>query len=205
MLARGKLPCYKRLIPQEVIEGVPKFFTTRFTMAGRYAETLGQYLRQERESRSVSLEELSQGTRISLPILEALERDDFAFIPQREFIPGFLRGIARHVGLDRDEVLRRYRIQSELAGRKDRFQQMPLFPGPGDPADHVAEAEPEWMERIPPREKKKIPWKILLQVAIVLMALGFSLYLHQILQETKKGDQNPSPGGNFPERSGKSG
>ena len=205
MLAQGEGPCYKQINPQGIIAGVPKSFTTRFVMAGRYAETLGQYLRQERESRSVSLEELSKGTRISLPILEALERDDFAFIPQREFIPGFLRGIARHVGLDRDEVLRRYRIQSELADRKDKFQQMPLFPGPGGPAEDVVEAEPEWVERIPPREKKKIPWKILLQVAIVLVALGFSLYLHRILKETERGEQNSPPGGNLPERSGKSG
>ena len=35
---------------------------------------MGQYLKRERESRSVSLEELSKGTRISPPILEALER-----------------------------------------------------------------------------------------------------------------------------------
>jgi len=205
LLAQGGGPCYKRLNPRRIIEGVPKSFPTPFTMAGRYAETLGQYLRQERESRSVSLEELSKGTRISLPILEALERDDFGFIPQPEFIPGFLRGIARHVGLDRDEVLRRYRIQSELAGRKDKFQQMPLFPKPGGAAEDVAEAEPEWVERIPPREKKKIPWKILLQVAIILVALAISLYLHQNLKEGEKGDQSHPPGGNLPERSGKSG
>jgi len=172
-------------------------------MAGRYAETLGQYLRRERESRSVSLEELSKGTRISLPVLEALERDDFGFIPQREYIPGFLGGFARHLGLDREEVLRRYRIQFELTGRKEKFQQMPLFPGPGGPAEDAAEPDPEWVERVPPREKKKLPWRILIQVAVVLMALGLSLYLHQILKE--KGGQNSPPGGNLPERSGKSG
>lgn len=174
-------------------------------MAGRYAETLGQYLKRERESRSVSLEELSKGTRISPPILEALERGDWGFIPQREFIPGFLRGYARHLGLDPEDVLRRYRIQSEMAGRKEKFQQMPLFPGPGEPAEDLTEPEPEWEGWIPPREKKKIPWKILLQVAIVLIALGFSLYLHRILKETGGGDQSPAPGGNLPERSGKDG
>lgn len=162
-------------------------------------------MRRERESRSVSLEELSKGTRISLPILEALERGDFGFIPQREFIPGFLRGYARHLGLDAEEVLRRYRIQSELAGRKEKFQQMPLFPGPGEPAEEGTEHEPEWTERIPPREKKKIPWKILLQTVIVLMALGLSLYLHRILKETERGDSNPAPGRNLPERSGERG
>jgi len=205
LLAWGEDPCYKQLTPQGIIAGVLKPFTIRFVMAGRYAETLGQYLRRERESRSVSLEELSRGTRISLAILDALERDDFGFIPQREFIPGFLRGFARHLGLDRDEVLRRYRIQSELAGRGEKFQQMPLFPGPGGPAQDVAEPEAEWVERIPPREKKKVPWKILLQLGIVLIALGLSLYLHQTLKKAEKSDQNPAPRGNPAERSGKSG
>jgi cytoskeletal protein RodZ len=191
------------LTPQRAIEGVPKFFFIRFTMAGRYAETLGQYLRRERESRSVSLEELSQSTRISLPLLEALERDDFEFIPQQDFIPGFLRGLARHLGLDREEVLLRYRTQAELAARKEKFQQMPLFPGRGGASEDVAEPESEWVVRIPPREKKKIPWKILFQVAIVLMALGLSLYLHQILKETEKGVQNPPPAGNSQEGGGR--
>jgi len=99
-------------------------------MAGRHAETLGQYLKRERESRSVSLQELSKNTRISVTFLEALEKDDFEAFPRQEFILGFLQGYARQLGLKGEEVLRRYRIQAEWAGRKEKFQQMPLFPGP---------------------------------------------------------------------------
>jgi hypothetical protein len=67
----------------------------------------------------------------------------------------------------------------------------------------VAEPASEWVVRIPLREKKKIPWKILFQVAIVLMALGLSLYLHQFLKETEKGVQNAAPAGNSQEGGGR--
>jgi cytoskeletal protein RodZ len=174
-------------------------------MTGRYSETLGRYLRRKRESRSVSLEEVSKVTRIGLPILEALERDDFESIPQKEFIPGFLRGYARHLGLPREEVLRRYRIQSELSSRKEKFHQMSLFPGTVPPPEEVEEATTESPEMTPPKEKRNIPWKVLLQIAIVIMALGLSLYLHQALKKSGKGDRDSAPGGSLSENSRKGG
>ena len=73
-------------------------------MNGPFSETLGQYLKRERESRSVSLEELSKGTRISLSFLEALEKDDFDSFSQREFILGFLKGYAQCLDLDPQKV-----------------------------------------------------------------------------------------------------
>ncbi len=124
-------------------------------MVGRYRETLGQYLRRERESRTMSLEELSKATRIGLPYLEALERDDFNFFPQREFIRGFLKGYARQLGLNLEEVLGRYRVQSELMSRKETFQQMPLFPGTVEPEAEPPEARPEIPRRSPSPEDRK--------------------------------------------------
>ena len=164
-------------------------------MTGRYSETLGQYLRRERESRSVSLEEVSKVTRISLPILESLERDDFESIPQKEFIPGFLRGYARHLGLPWDEILRRYRTQAELSGRKEKFHQLSLFPGSVPPLEETEKGATESPEVIPPKEKRTIPWKVLLQIGIVIMALGLSLYLHQALKKAGSGDGDSAPGG----------
>jgi cytoskeletal protein RodZ len=174
-------------------------------MTGRYSETLGGYLRRERESRSVSLEEVSRVTRIGLPILEALERDDFESIPQKEFILGFLRGYARHLGLPREDVLQRYRVQAELSSRKEKFHQMSLFPGTVPSLEEAAEAKAESPESTPPKEKRKIPWKILLQVAIVIIALGLSLYLHQALKKPGNGERDSAPGGPHPEDSRRGG
>ncbi|MGD0627598.1 MAG: helix-turn-helix transcriptional regulator [Thermodesulfobacteriota bacterium] len=93
-------------------------------MNGNFTETLGQYLRREREARSVSLEEISRGTRISRPYLEALERDDFHFFSKREYTLGFLRGYARHLGLDPDEILKRYRRSPKKFPIPRRFQRV---------------------------------------------------------------------------------
>ncbi len=120
-------------------------------MRGPYSETLGQYLKRERESRTVSLEELSKGTRISCPFLEALEKDDFSFFPQRVFIPGFLKGYARYVGLDIKEVLGRYQIQSELEARKENFRQLSLFPKIVPPEEEIQAPEKDSLKISPPR------------------------------------------------------
>jgi len=96
-------------------------------MGERFPETLGQYLKRERESRRISVEELSRTTRINYPFLRALEENDFDFFSQDDFIPGFLRLYAPHVGLDCQEVLQRYEFQSEIHRQKRAFQQLPLF------------------------------------------------------------------------------
>ncbi len=163
-------------------------------MAGRYGETLGQYLRRERESRSISLRELSKNTRISVAFLEALEKDDFEGFPRQEFILGFLQGYARQFGLEGEEVLRRYRIQAELAGRKEKFQQMPLFPGTV-PSTEEEKTKPEWEEALPPYRKRRIPWRMLVQMAVVLFALGLSFYLHQRLKNSDLREPISNAGG----------
>jgi len=178
------------------LSGVPQgrpFIGIR--MVGRFRETLGRYLRRERESRSMSLEELSRATRIGLPFLEALERDDFGFFPQREFIRGFLKGYARHLGLDVEEVLGRYRIQSELASRKENFQQIPLFPEAVGPEEQAQETAPDFAAAPQPAQgRKRAHWKILLQIIIVAAALGLSWYIQQLLKNSEKGGKTPPAG-----------
>ena len=150
-------------------------------MGGNSKETLGQYLKRERESRKVSLDELSMSTRLNRPFLEALERDDFHFFSQKEFIPGFLKGYTRHLGLDSVGVLRRYRIRSELESRKDSFRQLSLFPNSFPAPEEVPELEKAPPRIIPPQGKKTSHRWILLQVVIIIVAISLSYYLHSLL------------------------
>jgi cytoskeletal protein RodZ len=158
-------------------------------MVGRFTETLGQYLRRERESRSISLEEVSRATRIGLSFLEALERDDFRFFSRPEFIPGFLKGYARHIGLDVQEVLRRYHLQSELTRRKENFHQMPLFPNTVGPEEEAEEPEVGLPRIHQPQRQKRSYRKILLQIIIVSVALGLSWYIQQLLKISEKAEK----------------
>jgi len=144
-------------------------------------ETLGQYLRQARESRNVSLEELSRMTRISLPFLRALEENDFDFFSQHEFITGFLKLYARHLGLDGQEVLQRYDFQSKIQPQTKTFQQLPLSLDFDSPIKKVPERR--WVPG------KRIKQKIIL-VSILIIALGLFLYIH-FLSGSSRDPQTP--------------
>jgi cytoskeletal protein RodZ len=71
-------------------------------------DSIGSYLRHERELRHVSLEELVQITRIPLTMLQRIEDDRFEELPGDVFARGFLRAYARALGLSADTVLSRY-------------------------------------------------------------------------------------------------
>lgn len=70
---------------------------------------LGLALKEEREKRDISLEEIASTTKIVPRYLEALENDRFDIMPGGFFIKGIIRTYARAIGLDPDEVLARYR------------------------------------------------------------------------------------------------
>lgn len=76
-------------------------------------DTLGTYLRHERELRQISLEEISQHTRIPLRTLQQLEDDALDRLPGEVFVRGFLKSYAKSVGLDADDVLERHARRHE--------------------------------------------------------------------------------------------
>jgi cytoskeleton protein RodZ len=66
---------------------------------------LGEFLRNERELRGITLEEISADTKVNPRFLEAFEHDDISALPAKAFAKGFLRSYARVIGLDEDLVL----------------------------------------------------------------------------------------------------
>jgi cytoskeletal protein RodZ len=145
-------------------------------MGERFPETLGQYLKRERESRRISLEELSRTTRINHPFLRALEENDFDFFSQDDFIPGFLRLYARHVGLDCQEVFQRYEFQSEIHRQKKNFQQLPLFLDFHPTLKKVTGRKPWAGTRLIRR---------IIPVAILFIALVIYIYAHLLPEKTR--------------------
>jgi transcriptional regulator with XRE-family HTH domain len=72
----------------------------------------GEYLRREREMRGVSLEEISNATKISIRFLQAIEGEELSKLPGGIFTRSFVRTYARYLGLDEDRVL----ADCQLAG-----------------------------------------------------------------------------------------
>jgi len=86
-------------------------------------ESIGAYLRVERESRNISLDQVSQGTKIRRNILEAIEEDQQNPLPPFVFTRGFLAAYAKYVGLDPNDVIARYekflKEREDFGGGKD--------------------------------------------------------------------------------------
>ena len=65
----------------------------------------GERLRRQREMRGVSLEEISQSTKIGTRSLKAIEGEDFEKLPGGIFNKGFVRAYARFLGLDEEQIV----------------------------------------------------------------------------------------------------
>ena len=110
----------------------------------------GERLKRERELREVSMDELSKATRISNRFLEALENEDWDRLPGGVFGHGFVRTVARYLGLDENALLGEY----DLA----RADNLPP-PPPPKPEDRIP-SPPKW-----------IPFAVV--GAVFLVAVGF--------------------------------
>jgi cytoskeleton protein RodZ len=72
----------------------------------------GDRLRREREMRGITLDEITESTKISRRHLEALEREHFDQLPGGVFNKGFVRAYARFLGLDEDQAVADYSAAS---------------------------------------------------------------------------------------------
>lgn len=71
-------------------------------------EAFGEKLRRQREQRGITLEAISNTTKISTRMLRALEEENFEQLPGGVFNKGFIRAYARQVGLDEEEAITDY-------------------------------------------------------------------------------------------------
>jgi cytoskeletal protein RodZ len=78
-------------------------------------ETLGSFLKDQRERRGMSAAELSRVTRIPLASLAAIETDRFDELPGEVFVRGFLKAYAQAVTLVPADVLARYTASRRVA------------------------------------------------------------------------------------------
>ncbi len=78
-------------------------------------DTLGTFLKHQRERRGVSVAELARVTRIPLMSLEAIECDRFDELPGEVFVRGFLKAYAQAVALVPADVLARYTSSRRIA------------------------------------------------------------------------------------------
>jgi cytoskeletal protein RodZ len=68
----------------------------------------GAKFRKARESKELSLDDISNVTKISARMLQAIEAEDFDQLPGGVFNKGFIRAYAKHLGLNSDDAVNEY-------------------------------------------------------------------------------------------------
>jgi len=82
-------------------------------------QNLGQTLKNIRESRGISLEEIAQKTHVRLEYLQAIEAEDEEYLPSRMHKRGFLRLYAGELGVEIDELqAKHYHLFQDLPENK---------------------------------------------------------------------------------------
>jgi len=81
--------------------------------------SFGQYLQALRLEKKISLEKISDETRIGLSLLQLIEKEDHDSLPDEVFVKGFLRSYAKVVGADGDEAVRRYESRRKVLQKLD--------------------------------------------------------------------------------------
>ena len=70
-------------------------------------EQFSKELREAREKSGVTLQQISQKSRIDLKFIEAIDRGDFGFLPEL-YVKAFIKQYARNVGLDEQLTIDKY-------------------------------------------------------------------------------------------------
>ena len=100
--------------------------------------TVGSELRQAREEKGLSLEDIAAQTRIPRRHLESLETSDWQRLPAPTYTTGFAKSYASAVGLDRTHVAER--LRDEMGGVRPTYTTSEVFE-PADPARTM----PKWL------------------------------------------------------------
>ncbi|MQY52844.1 MAG: DUF4115 domain-containing protein [Firmicutes bacterium] len=90
------------------------------------AENIGKRLQEARRRKEISLQQVSEETKISKEYLKALEKEEYGLFPAKVYVVSFIRSYARYLGLDAEALVHIYK--REHSGRKDRMNLNPEFP-----------------------------------------------------------------------------
>jgi len=142
--------------------------------------SLGQELKRERELRGITLEEISESTKIGMKFLQALEEDKLEVMPNKFFIKAVLRTYAKFLGLEEHSVLNRYH---EISILQEQSQQ----------------AEKQIIEKKEETSKNEKIWTIAVIVGVPLLILLCWIFLFSPKKKTHLPPESPNPSISLPQ------
>ncbi|WP_051305334.1 helix-turn-helix domain-containing protein [Desulfogranum mediterraneum] len=128
-------------------------------------ESVGSQLRNLRQARGISLQEVSAATKVSLSNLTALEELDYEQLPADTFIRGQLSFYAEFLGLDAPQVVERFFAERNRHHRPGRSAKK-IFSGYSQAPKKFAE----------PAHIPSVTAAALLFAVIIISLTGFCIY-----------------------------
>ncbi len=163
------------------------------------SETLGSYLKSQRESKKISLREVAKNTRVREQILRALEEDQYDLLPPATYVKGFLLAYAKYLRLDPNDVLLRYeRALKGEPGAPPRAQ--PTKPEQKIPSTQHSKPQQKILPVQPPRPRKKVLWNTKQTWAVVGVIAASLIVLYFFSPYSSKPPVEPVPGKPAPEK-----
>ncbi len=130
----------------------------------------GKCLKQARELRNLSLDEVSESTRIKKHFLKAMEEDRFDLCPPPFYVKGFLANYARYLGLDPRDILFKY---------QERIKPL-LFSPEVSPQKKPAKTF-EFHPKIRTGNQARTIYRVLL-ISVLFISLCIPVYFYIVLQ-----------------------
>ncbi len=128
-------------------------------------QTIGNYLKSGREARNIRLSEVARSTKISKWYLDCLEKDEFDKIPGGPYIKGYIASYASYIGIEEDEILKRYDSLQINSDDENEVQ------------DHLLEDKKK--QKLPGLSFSKKKLLILSMVIFILLAFGIKYFFFQ--------------------------
>lgn len=90
--------------------------------------SVGEILKNTREAKGITIEQVAEATSIRVLYLEAIEKEQFKLIPGEVYLKGFIRNYANYIGLNGPAMVEKYKEQVEA----DKKHEHPLPAGTND-------------------------------------------------------------------------
>lgn len=140
----------------------------------RPEERLGEFIARVRESRGMSVEELSAATKVAVSYIKSIEASDWKVFPVAAYVRGYLNSVSAKLNLDAQQVLSCYAAESG-ARVNNCFEDVSA----GKKIAPMTESETK-------KKSKAVP------VVIILLVLAFLVASH-FLDLEALAEQNPAP------------
>ena len=86
-------------------------------------QTFGDYLKEQREAKNISLKEVAILTNVTERYLDFIEKDDFEKVPEGPYIRGYISLYAKAIGINPQEVVHRFDSQCRERNKTEDLQQ----------------------------------------------------------------------------------